>query len=282
METKKIFLHNFTDKVYLEVFLCDDAGEYSHHKRPFMLVCPGGGYGYCSPREAEPIARRYMGYGFNTAVLYYSVNYILENPNFSMTDESSRLPLPLTEVATAISMIRDNAEEWHTDPEKIAVIGFSAGGHLAAMSGVLWNKKGLSEKIGKTNNRPDAMVLAYPVISGIDSPHIHSFYNLLGDGNPSEERLHEYSLEEHIDETTPPAFIFHTFADTCVPCENSLAFARALKKNNIPFELHILPEQEHGVSLDSGEVVSCEHSYNSRWVDWSVMWLKNTLKIFNE
>jgi len=287
MEIKRIYLHSFTKNVYLDVFLCDDAPGYSHHKRPFMLVCPGGGYGALSAREAEPVARRYMGHGFNTAILYYTVNKHLSTGGkvaneYPMTDKESGLPMPLIEVASSISLIREHAEEWNTNPEQIAVIGFSAGGHLTAMSGILWNKKGLHERIGADNNRPNAILPIYPVISGVDRPHKGSFINLLDDENPSEERLLEYSLEKQVTPTTPPAFIFHTVADAAVPCENSLMLARAMKENGVPFELHLLPELNHGMSLGEGEVWPEAHPYNARWIEWSIKWLKTVFEIFKD
>jgi acetyl esterase/lipase len=283
MKTERIYLHNFTDKVYLDVFLCDDSPSYSHHTRPFMLVCPGGGYGALSPREAEPIARRYMGYGFNTAILYYTINNRVSKApltDYCATDKETGLPLPLIEVATAISTIRENAESWNTNPEQIAVIGFSAGAHLAGMSGILWNKPELLKKLGKDNNRPDAMLLIYPVASAFDNPHKGSFINLLDNDDPSEQLLNEYSLEKQVNDTTPPTFLFHTEADKIVPCENSLTLARSLKENNVNFELHILPELNHGISLAEGEVWPVAHPYNARWVEWSILWLKTIFNIF--
>ncbi len=285
MKTERIYLHSFTDKVYLDVFICDDAPSYSHHKRPFMLVCPGGGYGALSAREAEPIARRYMGYGFNTAILYYTINNRFGksgNADYPSVDKESGLPMPLIEVATSISLIREHAEEWNTNPEQIAVIGFSAGAHLAGMSGILWNKEGLQARIGKDNNRPNALLLIYPVSSGVDRPHKGSFINLLDDDAPSEEKLIEYSLEKQVSSTTPPTYLFHTLADGIVPCENSLMLARALKENNVNCELHLLPELNHGISLGEGEVWPEAHPYNARWVNWSLDWLKTIFNIFKD
>ncbi len=291
MKTERIYLHSFTDKVYLDVYLCDDSASYSHRKRPFMLVCPGGGYGALSDREAEPIARRYMGYGFNTAVLKYTINNRAAKAGldgYSMIDEStakdgkSGLPMPLIEVASSISLIRSHAEEWNTNPEQIAVIGFSAGAHLAGMSGILWNKKELHNRIGADNNRPNAILLIYPVVSGVDRPHKGSFINLLDEENPSEERLIEYSLEKQVTSTTPPTFLFHTVADACVPCENSLILARALKENNVRFELHMLPDLNHGIALAEGETWQNADPYSARWADWSIAWLKKELDIFKD
>ena len=292
MKQERIYLHSFTDKVYLDLFICDDSASYSHHKRPFMLVCPGGGYGALSAREAEPIARRYMGYGFNTAVLYYTINnragkvglegYKMFDRDSDALDEENGFPMPLIEVAKSISIIREHAEEWNTDPEQIAVIGFSAGAHLAGMSGILWDKKGLHKRIGSENNRPNALLLIYPVVSGVDRPHKGSFINLLDQDSPSQELLIEYSLEKQVTETTPPTFLFHTFADMAVPCENSLMLARALREHNIPCELHLLPELNHGIALAEGEVWPDAHPYNARWTDWSIQWLKTVFKIFKD
>lgn len=277
MIQKKIYLYENNDRVYMDVFLCDDAVEYSHHTRPFLLVCPGGGYGFLSAREAEPIARRYMGYGFNTAILHYT---IAGDPD-GMTDKLSGLPKPLIEVAKSTSIIRENASEWNTDGEKIAVVGFSAGGHLAGSSGVFAQKPELIERIGNNNNRPNAMVLAYPVITGVGASHPGSFKNLLDSPTPSQEKLAEYSLEKNVTPNCPPTFIFHTFEDKTVPVSNAICMAEALANNNVYFEAHILPYGNHGLSLASGEVLVQENAYATRWVDWSVEWLKKTLNIFN-
>lgn len=279
MDTKRFYLYENNDKVYFDLFLCDSSPSYSDSSHPFMLICPGGGYGACSPREAEPIARYYMGKGYNTGILYYTVNtlaYTQEHTPVEMIDKESTLPLPLIEVAKCISMVRDNAEEWHVSPDKISIIGFSAGAHLAGMLATMWNRPELIKKLGKDNTRPDALILIYPVVTSGEFAHTGSFMNLLNTMTPSKEKLEEYSLENNVNETTPPTFLVHTAADTIVPCENSMIFAKALRKFKIPFELHILPDEQHGMSLATSEVLKVAKPYNARWADWSCKWLEKT------
>lgn len=213
-------------------------------KRGAVLIIPGGGYAYTSPREAEPIALQFNAAGYHAFVLDYSVSPI-------------KHPQPLLDASRAICIIRENANKWNVNPEKIAICGFSAGGHLAASLGVYWHKEYLGNVTGVEIglNRPNVMILAYPVITSGQYAHRGSFINLLGE-DASPELLYEMSLEHHISEKTPPAFIWHTFEDQAVPVENSLLFAQGLRNKNIPFELHIYPEGGHGLSLATEETAT--------------------------
>lgn len=234
-------------------------------ERACVLVLPGGGYFFTSPREAEPIALQFNGAGFHAFVLDYSVSPAVH-------------PQPLLDVSRAMYIIRNHADKWKIDPEKVAVCGFSAGGHLAASLGVHWDKEYLCEvpgiEIGM--NRPNALILGYPVITQGEYGHRGSFENLLGK-NPSRELLHEMSLEHHVSHITPPSFIWHTFADEGVPVENTLLFAQSLRENNIPFELHIYPEGSHGLSLGTGETATREDQINphvATWMELCIQWLR--------
>lgn len=237
-------------------------------KRPAVLICPGGGYGYTSPREAEPIAMQFNAAGYHALVLYYSVA-----PN--------RHPQPLMDLSRAMCIIRDNAEMWKVLSEKIAVCGFSAGGHLAASLGVYWDQPYLNIpgiEIGM--NCPNALILSYPVISSGEFAHRGSFSNLLG-LECSGEKLHEMSLEYHISAKTPPTFIWHTFADKSVPLENTLLFAQSLRKCNIPFEMHIFPEGPHGLSLANEETATENtgvHPHVASWIRLCIEWLDRIFK----
>ena len=205
-------------------------------RRPAVLVLPGGGYCVTSEREATPIALEFLSCGAAAFVLHYSV-------------APDRFPTSLCQVYAAIRQIRDNADEWNIDPDRISVIGFSAGGHLAASSGVLWNSE-VAKYCGFADGRhkPNGMILCYPVITGGEKAHRGSFDNLLGE-NASAGKVDYLSLEKRVDSDTPRAFIWHTFEDNCVPVENSLLFASALVKNGISTELHIYPHGWHGMSL---------------------------------
>ncbi|AGC68299.1 putative acetyl esterase [Thermoclostridium stercorarium subsp. stercorarium DSM 8532] len=232
-------------------------------KRGAVLICPGGGYTHTSPREAEPIAMRFTAKGYHAFILYYSVA-----PN--------RHPQPLLDVSRAMCIIRENADEWNVDRNKIAVCGFSAGGHLAASLGVHYDKPYLKrEGIVLGENRPNALILGYPVITMKEFAHKGSRDNLLGE-NPDDALINEMSLENHVSEKTPPAFIWHTVEDRSVPVENSLLFAMALHKNKIPFELHIYPYGPHGLSLANKETDNGnmgEYPHVSGWIDLCIEWL---------
>lgn len=225
-------------------------------KRAAIVICPGGGYSMCSPREAEPIALNLCNAGFSCFVLDYCVAPI-------------RYPEALKDVSAAIRLVRKNAEKWAIYPDKIAVCGFSAGGHLAASIATLWNSEPGIMCGGE--NKPNALILAYPVILWGDKAHKGSFHCLLG-SDASEEEYEKLSLEKRVSENTPPSFIWHTFEDTCVPVENSLSFAGALRKNNIPFELHIYPKGGHGLSLATEEVGS-PNPHVSGWAGLCAEWL---------
>ena len=149
-----------------------------------------------------------------------------------------------------IAHIRENAAQYHVRPDAIAVCGFSAGGHLSASSGILWNEPVIAETLGIENRmaRPDAMILSYPVITSGEHAHRGSFECLLGERANDAAWLERLSLERRVDGTTPPTFLWHTFADELVPVENALLLASALRRADVPFELHIFPEGIHGLS----------------------------------
>ncbi len=228
-------------------------------KRPAMLICPGGAYWYTSPREAEPVAIKFSAKGYQTFVLDYSC-----------APTGAEYPVAFKQALLAIKYIRDHAEEYHIDPDHIAIMGFSAGGHLAAnVSTDYMNEKLLSE-IGCTVSevRPNASVLCYPVISSGEFAHKGSVENLMG--KKATEELRDYlSLEKRVSEMTPPTFIWHTFADESVPVENSLLYALSLKKHKVPCEMHIFPFGGHGLSLASPET---SHPGNVQVVEECTEW----------
>jgi len=237
--------------------------------RGAVLICPGGGYEFTSPREAEPIALQFNAAGFHAFVLYYSVA-----PN--------KHPQPLLDISRAMCIVRENSKEWKVDAEKIAVCGFSAGGHLAASLGSHFDKtylKGVSG-INQSILRPNAQILCYPVLSSGVHAHRGSIDNLIGT-NAEKSLMEEMSLENNISEKTPPTFLWHTFDDNCVPVENTLLFAQALRAKNIPFELHIYPEGPHGLSLANEETDDNMGLYPNiaTWMKLCTTWLTN---VFNK
>lgn len=247
----------------LTTYLLDNSG-LPVEKRPAVLVCPGGAYSGCAGIEAEPVAMQFAAAGFNAFVLRYSVF-----PN--------RYPKALEELSKAVEIIRENADEWGIKKDKIAVCGFSAGGHLAASLGVFWN----SEPIKTPNqaNKPNAMILSYPVITSGEKAHRGSFENLCGD---DAELVEKMSLEKRVSKDTPPTFLWHTFADNAVPVENSLFFADALRKHDVPFEMHIYPKGSHGLSLlkkETGLTEGAEIGENAKgWIGLACGWLKEVFE----
>ena len=234
--------------------------------RGAVLICPGGAYSFTSPREAEPIAIKFNAAGFHAFVLNYSVA-----PN--------KHPQSLLDASRAMCIIRENSQEWNIDASKIAVCGFSAGGHLAANLGVHWDKDYLKNVPGITlgTNNPNALILCYPVITSGKYAHTGSISNLLGD-DFDKSLESQMSLELNVSKKTPPTFLWHTFEDNSVPVENSLLFAQALRSENIPFELHIFPEGPHGLSLATEETTeNGDRVYQdvAIWINLCITWLTN-------
>lgn len=246
-------------------------------KRPCILICPGGGYGHLAEREAEPVALKMNSYGLNACVLRYS---LLPNG----------YPCPMYEAAYAMRYIRQHASEWGIDPNKVVIAGFSAGGHVAASLGTLWNQDEFALfvrdylKCEPKDIRPDGMLLGYSVLTSGEKAHRMSFTRLLGDRY--DELVEKVSLETRVNEGTPKTFMWHTFEDNSVPVENSLLFADALRKNNIPFELHIFPKGSHGIALATKETDVLDGSkYQPEcavWTDMFKTWLESTIgSIYN-
>lgn len=240
-----------------------DGNPNQEEARPAVLVIPGGGYAHVSYREGERVAISYSAAGFHTFILDYCV-------------APHRHPLPILNAAKALELIRENAESWNIDPNKIAVCGFSAGGHLAASISTMWNDDTIfsSDRILNEKHKPNASILCYPVITSGKEKHQGSFINLTG--SESENELwRALSLENRINEDTPCAFLWHTYEDSVVPVENSLLYANALRKYSTPFELHIYPDGPHGMSRVSDETYwnVPKFTRNYPWIEQSIEWL---------
>lgn len=250
----------------LDIYL-PDVMEYMTRydwKRPCLVICPGGGYSMCSPREAEPIALEFLPEGFNVFVLTY-------------TCAPAMFPTQIREVAATMELIYKNAKEWHCDTEKISIMGFSAGGHLAGHYSTMFDCKEVRE-VFPDSKAPNATVLCYPVITAENGKcHKGSFENLVGHHPLTDDEKHYFSLEYCVKENTPPAFIWHTAEDAIVPVYSSLAYANALSKHKIAFELHVFPRGSHGLATCNKQTVDgqeedCE--YNYVWFSEVKKWLK--------
>ncbi len=235
-EKIKLSVSGSADYAAMYTYFLDLSPEIPVKKRPTVVVCPGGAYAFTSDREAEPIALGLNAAGINAVVVRYSV-------------APARFPTALLEVATAVQYVREKGEAYGCDPEKIFVIGFSAGGHLAASYGNFWSRPFVAEALGCASEtlRPNGQILSYPVISSGPFAHHDSIKNLLGERYETEKE--NQSLENFVTKDTPPTFIWHTQTDDCVPVENSLLFVSALQKVGVKTEFHLFPEGGHGLSL---------------------------------
>lgn len=245
-----------------------DGIESVNRKKHAVLVCPGGGYNIVSNREGEPVALRYAAAGFNAYVLDYSTKDRYADAYF---------PTQLLQGFAAVDYIRNNAGEHDTD--KLAVCGFSAGGHLAASLGTLYDSGIVKEKFKTPGNlRVDAMILCYTVLTA-DKKYCHagSVKNLLGDNGA--KYLKYLSLEKNVNKNTPRTFLMHSADDGTVPVENSLLFADALAENKVPFELHIFEKGVHGIALGDKITASARNGSHinpdmAKWVGLSISFLE--------
>ncbi|WP_158970589.1 alpha/beta hydrolase [Paraglaciecola sp. L3A3] len=206
-----------------------------------VIICPGGGYkGVSIYAEGEQIAKRFNKIGVTAFVLKYRTPLDETMQNKSVG--------PLQDIQQAISVVRQNSQEWNINPNKVGVMGFSAGGHLASSAAVHYNKA-VNQTLAGQNLRPDFQVLIYPVISFADGiVHKGSRKNLIG-ATLDPTLVKHYSNELQVTADTPPAFITHAGDDKAVPVENALVYYQALNDNKVPSQLLILPEGGHGFGL---------------------------------
>lgn len=250
----------------LTAYLIDKLDD--DRKRPAIVVFPGGGYKHVSAREGERIALGYNAAGFQAFIVNYCI-------------APHKHPLPIQDAAEAVKTVRENAEEWNINPDWIAVIGFSAGGHLSASLSVHWDNPEIfsKEEIEKGLHKPNANILSYPVITSGEFAHKGSFINLLGE-DADEKMFEMMSLEKQVKESTPPTFLWHTYEDDAVPVENTLLYATALSKYKIPCEVHIYPTGCHGLALASDETIWSVTKFRRKydWLNQSVEWM---IDLFN-
>lgn len=265
MLCNKILLNEEDASVFLKTYV---AEEYAPDiARDCMLILPGGGYSFCALHEDEPVARSFMARGFNCFTLYYTVG------------EKASLSVSLKDVSRAITHIKRNAKEYNIDPDRIFVCGFSAGGHLAASIGTLWDRSiAAFEGMEYGENRPAGTVICYGAATLGEYSHPLSRKFVFQKEDLSEEEINLYSPDRNVTENTAPAFIWHTASDEVVDVNNSLVLAKALIEKKIPTELHVYPFGHHGLSVcvDGVEFESCDknHIHVSSWVRDCIQWTK--------
>ena len=268
MTTKRVDLYEYFGIArpegcsgYLDVYTHDINDEFTKNRiRPAMLVLPGGGYGYCSAREKEPIAFSYLANGFNCYCLDYSVK------------ENAKYPIPVIEAVMAVLYVRQTANELATDPTKVCGVGFSAGGHLLGILVTAYKNKEIKDVLGDVvkNARLDGAIFSYPVIL-TENTHKGSIQNITGGDNAL---IPVVDIAKNVNGESTPAFIWTTVNDGAVPSESSLELACAYKRAGVPFELHMFENGTHGLSTATEEV-NTPNSAVAVWVSLSLTWLKN-------
>lgn len=240
----------------------DNFEEFSiGKKRKTILLLPGGAYEMVSSREGEPVALRLAGENINVFLLNYNT-------------PPAHYPYPLIEALAAVAYIRQNIEKYHGFEDKIGVLGFSAGGHLAASVACYCEREEYASflQVDVKDIKVNGCLLSYPVISTKDFSHQVSVKNVTE--GFKEDLMRHFCIEEQVTERFPKTFIWHTAPDTCVPVKNSLVLAEALAKHHVFFEMHIYPVADHGISLANEACYSIQTSeaflqsihYPSQWI----------------
>lgn len=304
MKHERIALHDGRDDVTLTTYVLDDSPELLDGRaRPAVLILPGGAYMGCSDREAEPVALAFAALGYHAFVLRYSV-YGAGGPLDWNVDARameprahSVFPNPLIDVALAMKHIRSRAAEWLVDADRIAVAGFSAGGHNAGMYGTRWHDALVTEAVDATPDelRPAALIMGYALSdyrlqhARLDAmpPAERAVRELaavayFGEIDPAPELLDAASPALHVSAQTPPTFLWHTVADALVPVEHSLRFASACAAHGVPFELHAFEAGQHGLSLATRATASAEPMIDddaAHWVPLAAAWLAKRFSV---
>ena len=225
-----------------------------------MIVCPGGGYAKLAPHEGFQYALWLNEQGITAFVLKYRLG-----------SNGYHHPTMMLDGQRAIRYVRAHASEWNLDPHRIGIIGSSAGGHLASTCLTHFDpgKPDASDPVERVGCRPDLGVLCYPVITMGPNTHEGSKKNLLGD-TPDPALVEYLSNEKQVTKETPPTFLFHSAEDSTVKVENSLDFAAALRRNGVPFALHIYTKGHHGIGLGTS---SWDPDHRHPWTTECALWL---------
>ncbi|MCM8710306.1 alpha/beta hydrolase [Clostridium sp. SYSU_GA19001] len=296
MISEVIKFYEDREDVTLTTYVISDSPELLNgKKRPAIIICPGGAYLGCSDREGEAVALRFASMGYHAFVLRYST-YFEGKMGFPelgaelKVNEKCVHPTPMREIGKAILILRENADKWLIDVDKIAICGFSAGAHNCAMYSVYWDKPIIS---GYFNERPElfrpaAAILSYTLSDYVfmrDFPKgpmekgLFAAANvaLVGCEEPDEEKLIEISPALQVSENTPPMFLWATAEDTLVPVQHTLRMAHALADKKIPFEVHVFEEGAHGLSLSTQATAKAKTQVlpdASKWVSMAEAWLE--------
>lgn len=257
------FLKEMGSVATVEVYVQEDTVQKGNSSpKRGMVICPGSAYLWCARIETEGVAMKLLAMDFNVFVITYSCSPL-------------HYPLQLLEVAALYDLLDKNSKEWNIDIEKVGILGFSAGGHLAAHYSNQYNCAEITSRVN-TVHKPWMSVLCYPVLSADPKiRHQGSFEHLLGH-TPSDEEVEKFSCENMVSADTPQTFLWHTVGDQSVPVKNSLRYAEALSDYGIPYTLHVYPFGKHGLStVDkmTQESVDDKAAYAHDWLSQFEKWL---------
>ena len=296
MHHEKIYLYENRGDVSLSAYVLNDSEETRNGlPRGAVLILPGGAYLLCSDREAEPVAMSFAAMGHHAFVLRYSVygrgNTLPDTSKPLAAMEHCVFPNPLYDVVRAMELISKKAKEWRVDAKKIAICGFSAGGHNAAMYSVYWDKPLVTDLLDNCTDksflRPAACILCYPLTDFTlleDTPATDdnirdaAYVAYFGTNNPTDEQILQASPSKLVDKSAPPTFLWTTADDTVTRVNQTLAMANSLASHNIPFEMHIFENGPHGLSLANHVTAGDQEGYKNadaaKWVGLCEAWLK--------
>lgn len=299
MICEKYYLHQGREDVSLTTYVLEDSPEMmAGKKRGAVLVCPGGAYLNCSDREGEPVAMAFAAMGYHAFVLRYSV-YFEGRPGFDLAGVQqvrphSVFPHPMQDIGRAMLFIRERAEEWQVDMDKVAVCGFSAGAHNCAMYSVYWDKPLVAGALGvdAVLLKPAACILGYTLSDYIfmkgkaagdamaQAMFRASNMAFLGSAEGDEALLQAVSPARLVDKSTPPMFLWATSADNLVPVQHTTLLATALAEQGIPFELHVYEEGGHGLSVATAASAGAMSEIDgdaAGWVGLCAAWLNKRM-----
>lgn len=287
MRQMRINLWKDDSNTFLDAYIIENSLQYRiNERRPAVIVVPGGGFSFISDREGEPIALAYAAEGFHTFVLKYS------------TEEKARFPKPLLDTAKAVQTVREHADEWLIDADRIVLEGTSAGGYLAVAEPAL-AETDIFKNVDSLNPaliKPNAVVAGYPVLD-FNYTFLDYFWSqkdesekeklmetnqrILGEKHPSQKTMHPYHALDHITDKMVPVFVFTTCSDEVVPAINTIRLIERLNCNRVPVEGHIFGWGPHSYSLANlalkrGDNVN---PHVEKWFDLSIEWLHHTLQM---
>lgn len=252
----------------LTTYIQDNIPAQAGRRRPAVVICPGGGYHMCSERESEPVALAFAARGFQAFVLDYTV---LDEKEFAQG--RTLMPYPLYDLAHALALVHERAEEWDVDEDRITVAGFSAGGHLVALFSAMARRREFAHDadVSARDLEFSSQILGYPVVDFAcgwpeDDVYVRA---LCADA--------EYTAaQDLVDEDTPRTFLWHTAEDSFVPVRNSLLYAAALDRAGVDFDCHVFHCGRHGLSLATDQTGADEEhqdAHVARWFDLALEWL---------